>query len=150
MKYWTFVVDDNTWPEHLEEGVAGINTPDTVAKQQEAIAELMGVRPPNRIFFNIRVSEIQPSQILGHYEAIAEPFYNPGPLFSGARFVGQGLPYDNRNWVGFRQITNYERPLDISENWLLRERGLIRSIQQSCGDTIGCHACLTIKITWEI
>lgn len=144
MKYWIFVVDDNTWPEHLKAGVAAINKPPTVRQQQSAIAELIGVRPGDLILFNLRVSEAHPPRILGLYEATTKPYYDSGPIFPGAEFVGVAPRYLNPYRVGFKQVVNFPRPLDMDQIWLLRDRGLIWSIQQSRGDAIGVHACTSI------
>ncbi|MCL0094840.1 EVE domain-containing protein [Dehalococcoidales bacterium] len=141
---WIFIVDDNTWPEHLKAGIAGINRPPSNKDQQAAMSELIGVRPGDYLFFNLRASETHPPQILGLYEATTEPFYDPEPLFPEAQVIGARLPYDLPYRVGFKQVVNYEKPLDMAEIWLLRERGLIWSIQQSRGDAIGVHACIAI------
>jgi hypothetical protein len=139
-------VDDNTWPEHLKVGIAAINKPLKVHQQQSAIAELIGVRPGDLIFFNLRASETHPPQILGLYEVTTNPYYDPNPIFPGAKFVGVTAKYLNPYRVGFKQVINFPRPLDMDQIWLLKERGLIWSIQQSRGDAIGVHACISITI----
>jgi hypothetical protein len=145
-KYWIFVVDDNTWPEHLKAGIAAINKPPTPRQQQSAIAELSGVRPGDLIFFNLRASETHPPQILGLYEATTKPFYDTDPIFPGAKFIGVTPEYFNPYRVGFKQIVNFPKPLDMDQIWVLRDRGLIWSIQQSRGDAIGTHACTSITV----
>jgi predicted RNA-binding protein len=143
-KYWIFIVDDNTWPEHLKAGVAAINEPPLEHQRQSAIAEIIGVRPGDYIFFNLRVSERHPPQILGLYEVTTEPYYDPSPLYPGANFIGVKEPYLNPYRVGFRQIVNFQNPLNVDEIWYLKDRGLIWSIQHSRGDAVGVHACITI------
>lgn len=145
-KYWIFIVDDNTWPEHLKAGVAAINEPPTEHQRLSAIAEIIGVRREDYILFNLRVGETHPPQIFGLYEATTEPYYDPNPLYSGARFIGVSAPYLNPYRVGFRQVVNYESPINVDEIWYLKDRGLIWSIQHSRGDAVGVHACTTISI----
>jgi hypothetical protein len=143
-KYWIFVVDDYTWPEHQKASIAAINKPPTEAGRQSAIAEIIGVRPGDYIFFNIRVSEDHPPQIIGLYEATTEPYYDPAPLFDGAKYIGENLPYNLPYRVAFKQVINFPEPIDVDEIWRLKDRGLIWSIQQSRGDAVGVHACTCI------
>jgi len=143
-KYWIFVVDDNTWPEHQKASIAAINKPPTEAGRQSAIAEIIGVRPSDYIFFNIRVSEDHPPQIIGLYEATTEPYYDPTPLFDGAKYIGENLSYNLPYRVAFKQVINFPEPIDVDEIWRLKDRGLIWSIQQSRGDAVGVHACTCI------
>jgi predicted RNA-binding protein len=145
-KYWIFIVDDNTWPEHLKAGVAAVNEPPAEYQKQSAIAETIGVRPGDYIFFNIRVSEAHPPQIVGLFEATTEPYYDPNPLYNGARFIGVREPYLNPYRVGFKQVVNLPVPINVDEIWYLKERGLIWSIQHSRGDAVGTHACTTISL----
>jgi predicted RNA-binding protein len=139
-KYWIFVVNDNTWPEHLKAGVAAINIPPEEKQRQAAIAEIIGIKPGDYIFFNLRVSDLHPPQLLGLYEATSHPYYDTSPLFPQAQFVKENLPYR----VGFKQLINFEKPLNISEIWYLKERGLIWTLQQTRGDAVGVHACISL------
>jgi hypothetical protein len=145
-KFWIFTVDDNTWPEHLQSGVAAINEPPKEWQKQNAIAEIIGIRPGDFIFFNLRVSDAHPPQLLGLYEATTKPFYDLNPIFPGARFIGVIKKYLNPYRVGFRQKINFPKPLNMDQIWLLRDRGFIWSIQQSYGDVIGRHACFSITV----
>jgi hypothetical protein len=130
----------------MKSGIAAINKPPKVHQQQSAIAELIGVRPGDFILFNLRVSEKHPPQIMGLYEATTKPYYDQNPIFPNAKFIGVAPQYINPYRVGFRQVVNFPKPLDIDQIWLLRDRGLIWSIQQSRGDAIGVHACISITV----
>ncbi|MEM3393898.1 MAG: EVE domain-containing protein [Candidatus Methanomethylicia archaeon] len=145
-KYWIFIVDDNTWPEHLRAGIAAINKPPKIAGQQSAIAEIIGVKPGDLLFFNLRVSEIHPPQIIGLYEVTTYPYYDESPISPEAKFVGVVDKYRNPYRVGFKQVVNFSKPLDMDQIWLLKDKGLIWSIQQSRGNAIGVHACISITV----
>jgi predicted RNA-binding protein len=145
-KYWIFIVDDNTWPEHLKAGVAAINEPPKEKQKQSAIAEIIGVKPGDNIFFNKRVSEDHPPQIIGLFEATTEPYYDPRPLYEDAKFIGVKEPYLNPYRVGFKQVVNFQHPINVDEIWYLKEKGLIWSIQHSRGDAVGIHACITVSL----
>lgn len=136
--FW-FIVDKNTWPEHLEAGIAAINDPhatpskQSLAQRQAAMAELAGIRPGDLIFFYVR----QELLFLGLFEATTEPFYDPNPLYPGATYVDHRLPFR----VSFRQKVNYPVPIHLDDIWEARDKGLIWSIQQHRGDAVGRHAC---------
>jgi predicted RNA-binding protein len=139
-KYWIFVVDDNTWLEHQKAGIAAINEPDTESGKQSAIAEIIGVKPGDYILFNLRVSAQHPPQIIGLYEATSEPYYDSSPLFPGAQFVREKLPYR----IGFKQVINFKNPLDFDEIWYLKERGILWTLQQTRGAAVGIHASISL------
>lgn len=142
--FW-FVVDPDTWPEHLAVGVAAINDPhvnpskQSLAQRQAAIAELAGIRPGDLIFFYVRHELL----FLGLFEATTPPFYDPQPLFPGAKHVDRRLPFR----VGFKQKINYPVPLHIDDVWEARDKGIIWSVQQSRGDAVGRHACNSLALS---
>jgi len=144
-KYWIFIVDDNTFPEHLHAGIAAINKPSKTRQQQEAIAEIIGIRPGDYIFFNLRVSKEHPPLLYGLFEAISTPYYDENLLYEGAEYVGTeyrgGLPYR----VGFRHVINFPNPINIDEIWYMRESGRIWSLHFSRGDAVGTHACVSVS-----
>ncbi|MGI9951271.1 hypothetical protein V3F56_02825 [Moorellaceae bacterium AZ2] len=136
--FW-FVVDRNTWPEHLRAGVAAINDPhanpskQSLAQRQAAVAELAGIRPGDLIFFYVQ----QELLFLGLFEATTQPFYDPNPLFPGARYVDNRLSFR----VGFKQKINYPVPIHLDDIWEARDKGVIWTMQQHRGDAVGRHAC---------
>jgi len=144
-----FVVDDATWPEHNKVGIAAINDPVTThpqsshanAQRQSAIAEISGIRPGDVLFFNLMVSERHPPQILGVFEATSRPYFDPSPVFQGARHVRERLPFR----VAFKCIRNLPNPVNIEEIWALKDKGRIWTLQQSRGDAVGVHACVGVS-----
>ena len=145
-KYWIFIVDDRTFPEHLHAGIASINRPKQIHQQQSAIAEIIGVRPGDYIFFNLRASKGRPPLLYGLYEATSTPYYDESPLYKEAQYVGKpgyagGLPYR----VGFKHIINFPKPIRIDEIWYLRESGHIWTLHFSRGDAVGVHACVSVS-----
>lgn len=142
--FW-FVVDPNTWPEHLAAGVAAINDPhaspstQSLAQRQAAMAELAGIRPGDLIFFYVR----RELSFLGVYEATTRPFYDPNPLLPNANYVDHRLPFR----VGFKQKINYPVPLHIDDIWEARDKGAIWTVQQSRGDAVGRHACNSLALS---
>ena len=142
-KYWIFVVDDRTFPEHLRAGIAAINKPGTIRKQQEAIAEIIGIRPGDYILFNLRVSKEHPPLLYGLFEATSTPYYDESPVYEEARYVGgeYDLPYR----VGFKHVKNFPNPVNFDEIWYMRESGHIWSLHFSRGAAVGTHACISIS-----
>jgi len=136
--FW-FIVDPNTWPEHLKSGVAAINdphfrpTPQSLAQRQSAIAEIAGIRPGDLFFFYVRYD----LNFLGVFEATTQSYFDTNPLFPGAVHVGANLPFR----AGFKQKINYLNPVPTSDLWAARDQGLIWTIQQSRGDAVARHAC---------
>lgn len=154
-KYWIFTVNDQTWKEHVKAGIAAINDPYVThpknikrnANRQAAISEIIGIRPGDIIFFNRMRSEQHPPELLGIYKAISKAYYDPSPLFPGAIYVNQNLPFR----VQFDCLINFTKPLMMEEIWDLKEKGKIWTIQQTRGDAVGKHACYSItKLEGEI
>jgi len=145
-KYRIFKVNDNTWPEHNHVGIAAINDPyakrtrQSPAQRQFAIAEISGIRPGDVIFFNLMASKEHPPQIIGMFKAVSKPYYNPDPLYPGAKYVNNEFPFR----IDFECITYYPEPVNFSEIWALRDKGKIWLLQQSRGDAVGKHACVGI------
>ena len=147
-KFRIFIVNDDTWVEHSKVGIAAINDPLTKdpsnnrlkAPRQEAIAEISGIRPGDVLFFNRMVSHRHSPELLGVFEASSSPYYDPNPLFPGAKYVNERLPFR----VEFECINNFQNPINIDEIWALREKGKIWTLQQSRGDAVGVHACVGI------
>jgi len=147
-KFRIFTVNDDTWQEHNKAGIAAINDPLTThprsknanAARQSAIAEISGIRPGDVLFFNRRVSADHPPEILGIYQATSKPYFDPNPLFPGAKYVNKTLPFR----VEFECIHNFLNSVYIDEIWALREKGEIWALQQSRGDAVGIHACVGI------
>lgn len=147
-KFRIFIVNDDTWEEHNRVGIAAINDPLTThpknknanAARQSAIAEISGIRPGDILFFNRMVSEKHRPEILGVFEATSKPYFDPKPLFQGARYVHETLPFR----VEFRCLHNFINPVNIEEIWALRDKGRIWTLQQSRGDAVGVHACVGI------
>lgn len=147
-KYRVFIVSDDTWQEHNKVGIAAINDPLTThpknrnanAARQSALAEISGIRPGDVLFFNRMVSADHPPEILGIYEAISKPYFDPKPLFLAAKYVDKTLPFR----VQFRCIHNFSNSVYIDEIWALRDKGAIWTLQQSRGDAVGVHACVGI------
>lgn len=149
-KYWILVVDDNTWPEHKRTGIAAINDPlathptsrQSKAQRQVAISEIIGIRPGDYLFFNVRRSDEHPPQLVGLYEATSNPYYDSNPVDKNAQYVNKNYPFR----VAFKQIENLEdSPINIEEIWSLKETGKIWSLQQTRGDAVGKHACVTMS-----
>ncbi len=92
-RYFTFIVNDDTWSEHDRVGIAGINDPgiddnkQANANRQKAIAEISGIREGDVFFFNCMRSPSHPPQILGIYEAASRPYFDTKPLYPGAIHV---------------------------------------------------------------
>jgi len=143
-----FVVNDNTWEEHNKVGIAAINDPmeshprnrNANAARQSAIAEISGIRPRDIIFFNRMVSEKHPPEILGVYEAVSKPYYDPSPLFPEAEHVNEKLPFR----VEFKCLYHFKNPINVDEIWALKEKGQIWTLQQTRGNAVGAHACISI------
>lgn len=136
--FW-FVVDEATWQEHWQAGVAAINDPhfkpssQSRAQRQSAIAEVASIRPGDLIFFYMRYS----LNFLGVFEATTRSYFDTSPLFRGATKVRANLPFR----VAFKQKVNYPRPLQMNDIWAARDQGLIWTMQQSRGDAVARHAC---------
>ncbi|MEO0241954.1 MAG: EVE domain-containing protein [candidate division WOR-3 bacterium] len=154
-KFRIFIVNDDTWEEHIKVGIAAINDPLTThpknknanAARQAAIAEISGIRPGDILFFNRMASKKHPPELLGIFEATSKPYFDPNPLFTGAKYVDKHLPFR----VQFRCIRNFPNPVNMDEIWALRDKGAIWTLQQSRGDAVGVHACVGItKIEGEI
>jgi len=149
MRNLVFFVTHESWMEHKKVGIAAINDPSlgggsqANSSRQKAIAEIAGIRPGDRVFFKLGRSGPNPSQIVGLFKATSEPYFDSGPLFPGAEIVGQKLPFR----VEFDSLKIYPKPVDIEHLWLSKERGSVWTIQQSRGDVLGRHAC--ISISWE-
>lgn len=147
-KFRIFIVNDDTWEEHKKVGIAAINDPLTThpknknanAARQSAIAELSGIRPGDILFFNRMASEKHPPELLGIFEATSKPYFDPNPLFPGAKHVNKKLPFR----VEFKPICNFSNPVNIDEIWALKDKGKIWTLQQSRGDAVGVHACVGI------
>jgi hypothetical protein len=147
-KFRIFIVNDDTWEEHKKVGIAAINDPLTThpdninanAARQSAIAEISGVRPGDTLFFNCMVSEKHPPELIGIFKAISEPYFDPNPLFPGAKHVSKTLPFR----VEFECIHNFPNAVNIDEIWTLKDKGKIWTLQQSRGDAVGVHACVGI------
>jgi len=147
-KYRIFVVNDDTWEEHSRVGIAAINDPlathpqnrNANAARQSAIAEISGIRPGDIFFFNRMLSQSHPPEILGVFEALSKPYFDPNPLFPGAKFVDRSLPFR----IKFKCIHNFKNPINIEEIWALRDERKIWTLQQSRGDAVGVHACVGI------
>ena len=147
-KFRIFIVNDETWEEHREVGIAAINDPLTThpqnrnanAARQSAIAEISGIRSGDILFFNRMVSEEHPPELLGIFEATSKPYFDPNPLFPGAEHVNENLPFR----VKFKCVHNFPNPVNIEEIWDLRDKGKIWTLQQSRGDAVGVHACVGI------
>jgi hypothetical protein len=82
--FW-FVVDPNTWPEHLKAGVAAINDPhinpstQSFAQRQAAMAELAGIRPGdlNRMPAGGNKRSVHASAIAYEFSPDAQSFLEP-------------------------------------------------------------------------
>lgn len=146
MRNLVFFVTDSTWPEHNRVGVAAINDPGGVegpqanSGRQKAIAEIAGITPGDRIFFRLGKSTEHPTQIIGLFRATSGPYFDVNPLFPGAQNVDQRRPLR----VEFECIKNYAKPVDFEHLWLSKEQGNLWTIQQSRGDVMGRHACVSI------
>ncbi|HEY5378009.1 MAG TPA: EVE domain-containing protein [Pseudolabrys sp.] len=146
MRNLLFFVNDESWSEHNRVGIAAINDPGSSGSsqansgRQKAIAEIAGIKPGDRIFFRLGRSDAHPTQIVGLFEAISEPYFDSNPLFPGAQKVKDNLPLR----IEFRCSRNYPNPVDIEHLWLSKERGSLWTIQQARGDVIGRHACVSI------
>jgi hypothetical protein len=137
-----FFVRDETWLEHDRVGIAGINDPGKGSvRRNNALAEVAGIRRGDRIFFKVGKSEEHPGLIRGLYEAQGSAYFDPSPLFKGAKAVGKNLPFR----IEFRCVKRYEHPVAVEYMWLSKERGDIWTIQQSRGDVLGRHACQSIS-----
>ncbi len=147
-QYKIFIVDDDTWKEHNQVGIAAINDPLTThptnrnanAARQSALSEISGIKPGDVLFFNRMASNVHPPEILGIYEATSKPYFNPAPLFSGSKFVNKNLPFR----VDFKCLHNFPNPILLEEIWALKDKGKIWTLQQSRGDAVGVHACMGI------
>jgi len=147
-KYRIFIVNDNTWVEHNKVGIAAINDPlathpqnkNANAARQSAIAEISGIRPRDILFFNRRVSEHHPPEILGIFEASSKPYFDQSPLFSSSQHVNKMLPFR----VEFVSLHNFQHPINIDEVWALKDESKIWTLQQSRGDAVGIHACIGV------
>ena len=147
-KFRIFIVNDDTWEEHKKVGIAAINDPLTThpknknanAARQSAIAELSGIRPGDILFFNRMVSEKHPPELLGIFESTSKSYFDPNPLFPGAKHVNKKLPFR----VEFKFVRNFPNPVNIDEIWALKDKGKIWTLQQSRGDAVGVHACVGI------
>jgi len=139
MRAFWFVVDKDTWDEHLQAGIAAINDPhfrpskQSRAQRQSAIAEVAGIRPGDLLFFYMRYS----LELLGLFEAITPSYFDNTPLFPGAIHVHANLPFR----VSFKQKVNYPHPVHMNDIWAARDEGLIWTMQQSRGDAVARHAC---------
>ncbi len=145
-RYFTFIVDDDTWSEHDRVGIAGINDPgigdnkQANANRQKAIAEISGIREGDVFFFNCMRSPSHPPQILGIYEAASRPYFDTKPLYPGAIHVQDRISLR----IEFRCLRNFPNPVNLDQLWGLKEQGKIWTIQQSRGDVLGRHACNSI------
>jgi hypothetical protein len=147
-KFRIFIVNDDTWEEHNKVGIAAINDPLTThpenknanAARQSAIAEISGIRPGDTLFFNRMVSANHPPELLGIFEAISKPYFDPKPLFRGAKYVNKNLPFR----IEFKCTHNFSNSVYVDEIWALRDKGSIWTLQQSRGDAVGVHACVGI------
>lgn len=145
-RYFTFIVNDDTWTEHDRVGIAGINDPgiddnrQANANRQKAIAEISGIREDDVFFFNCMRSPSHPPQILGIYEAASRPYFDTRPLYPGAIHVHDRISLR----IEFRCLQNFPNPVNLDQLWGLKERGKIWTIQQSRGDVLGRHACNSI------
>jgi hypothetical protein len=138
-----FIVNENTWPEHKQAGIAAINDPvvthpgrNSMKARQGAVSEVAGIRPEDKILFYIMGIQ----KIYGVYEATTNSFFDPQPLFSGAQHVRDNLPFR----VGFKEIIEFKKPLAMEEIWKAKEERNIWSIQQSRGDRVG------VRGNWSI
>jgi len=135
-------ISEDTWPEHLAAGIAAINDPhfipttQSLAQRQAAMAEISGIRSGDKIFFYMRGSK----DILGLYEATTIPFFDTNPLLHNAQHVNAKLPFR----VGFKQIINFQININQEDIWEARDKGIMWTKQQSRGDAIGRHACITL------
>jgi len=149
IRHLVFVVNDETWEEHNRVGIAAINDPlfshpnnrQANAQRQSAIAEISGIRPGDIIFFNRMRSAKHPPELIGIFQAASCPYYDPGPLYPGAEYVNERLPFR----VEFECIHNYANPINIDEIWALKDKGKIWTLQQSRGDAVGVHACVSMS-----
>ena len=148
-RFRIFIVNDETWEEHNKVGIAAINDPLTThpsnrnanAARQSAIAEISGIRPDDILFFNKMKSAKHPPELIGIFKATSTPYFDNSPLFSGAKYVGNTLPFR----VEFEQLYNLPSPINIDEIWELKEKGKIWTLQQTRGDAVGVHACVGIS-----
>lgn len=148
VRHLIFIVNDNTWEEHNKVGIAGINDPlithpnnrNANAARQSAISEISGIRPGDIIYFNRMVSEIHPPELIGVFRATSKPYFDPNPLYPGAIYVKENLPFR----IEFECVHNFKNTINIDEIWILKEKGKIWTLQQSRGDAVGVHACIGI------
>jgi len=148
VRYLMFVVNDNTWKEHNKVGIAGINDPLTThpnskrsnAERQFAVSEISGIRPDDIIYFNRMRSKIHPPELIGIFRATSKPYFDPSPLYAGAIYVKENLPFR----IEFECLHNFKKPISIDEIWILKDKGKIWTLQQSRGDAVGVHACVGI------
>jgi len=83
-------------------------------------------------------SRDHPPELIGIFKAVSKPYYDPNPIFPGAKYVNETLPFR----VQFECIHNFQSPINIDEVWALKEEGKIWTLQQSRGDAVGVHACV--------
>lgn len=148
-RYRIFIVNDQTWEEHNKVGIAAINDPlvthpnnrNANAARQSAIAEISGIRPGDILFFNRMKSPEHPPEIIGLFVATSSPYYDNSPLYPGAKYVNETLPFR----VEFKQLCNFPYPINVDEVWELKEKGKIWTLQQTRGDAVGVHACIGIS-----
>ncbi len=140
MRTRVFTVDINTWSEHRQAGVAGINDPvfssntaQSLATRQKVLSEVAGIRPGDRIFFYIQ----REKHVVGVYQAISQPFFDQSPVFPSAAHVNARFPFR----VAFAPVIEYPRPVHVNEIWAGRDAGQIWTMQQARGDAVGRHAC---------
>jgi len=150
-RHLIFIVNDDTWQEHNKVGIAAINDPLTShpenrnanAARQSAISEISGIRPGDTIFFNIMRSHQHPPQLIGTFKTTSKPYFAPRPLYPTAKSVNETLPFR----VEFESGQNFPNPINIDEIWVLKDKQKIWTLQQSRGDAVGIHACVSITRT---
>lgn len=145
-RFRIFKINDDTWVEHNKVGIAAINDPhstptiQSLAQRQSALAEISGIKPGDILFFNLMASEKHPPQILGIFETVSKPYFDPTPLFQGAKYIDNTFPFR----IDFKCLHNLPNPVDFAEIWTLRGKGKVWTLQQSRGDAVGRHACVGI------
>lgn len=139
-----FTVTPETWIEHKQAGVAGINDPEypdsSPAKHatvQKIMTEVAGIRPKDRLFFYVQRTK----EVIGVFEATTRPFFDQSPVFPGATQVKAKFPFR----VGFKEVAIFERPVHVNEIWAWRDAGVIWTMQQGRGDAVGRHACWSLS-----
>lgn len=147
-RHLIFIVNDETWGEHNKVGIAAINDPLTThpdnrnanAARQSAISEISGIRPGDIIYFNRMVSKNHPPELIGIFKVTSEPYFDPNLLYPSAIYVNQRLPFR----VEFECLHHFKKSINIDELWMLKDKGIIWTLQQSRGDAVGVHACVGI------